>query len=116
MREQGFDLPPHPRPRMRLGRVHKVWRYAQALVTLMRDMVADDVARIWMHARLFIGQLLLIVGLFSFASDKYCDGNSSAYYACTRPSTFYYYPWWAIVLIVLGSFSCMLWFLRKKGR
>jgi hypothetical protein len=75
-----------------------------------------DLANIVEHGRLFLGTFLTLVGILSFASDRYCDGNTSAYYACTRPATYYYYPWWATLLIILGSFSVMLWFLRKKKR
>jgi hypothetical protein len=85
-----------------------------ALVLVVKDMVVVDVEEISRHGRLFFGLALTLVGLLSFASDRYCDGNASSYYACTRPATYYYYPWWAILLIVIGSFLVVLWFLRRQ--
>lgn len=105
-----------PRPRVRVGRMGKMWRTVVAVVLFFRDAVMEDLARIWKHGRLFLGMVLTTLGVLSFASDRYCDGNTSAYYACTRPATYYYYPWWAILLILLGSCSIVLWFLRKKTR
>lgn len=64
--------------------------------------------------RLVVGLLLVVSGLLAFASDRYCDGTASAYYACTNPSTYYYYPWWAIMLTAIGVVLCVLWFLRAR--
>lgn len=93
-----------------------VWflRILAGIGLVFRDKIQKDAILIVLNSRLFIGILLIALGLLSFESDKYCDGNSSNYYACTRPSTYYYYPWWATLLVVVGSFSIVLWFLRKK--
>jgi len=80
-----------------------------------RDKIQTDFATIAAQSRLFLGIAMLSFGILLFQSDKYCDGNPSTYAACTRPSTYYYYPWWAILLVVLGSFSIVLWFLRKHN-
>ena len=80
----------------------------------VKDVIAVEMDEILRHARLFTGLALTVVGLLSFTSDRYCDGNASSYYACTRPATYYFYPWWAILLIVLGSFLIVLWFLRRQ--
>jgi hypothetical protein len=85
-----------------------------ALVLFIRDELVRDVQDIVLSGRLFLGITSLLVGLLSFASDKYCDGNAANYYTCTRPATYYFYPWWAILLIVIGSFLIVLWFLRRQ--
>lgn len=84
-----------------------------AVALFLRDKVRQDFNLMVTQSRLFIGIAFLCVGFLLFESGKYCDGNPSNYYACTRPSTYYYYPWWAILLVILGSFSVVLWFLRK---
>ena len=88
---------------------------AVAGALFFRDKIQADFTTIVAQSRLFIGIALLSIGVLLFQSDKYCDGNPSTYAACTRPSTYYYYPWWAIVLVILGSFSIVLWFLRKHN-
>lgn len=85
-----------------------------ALVLFIRDELAEDFRDMVASSRLFLGLASVLVGLLSFASDKYCDGSAANYYTCTRPATYYYYPWWAILLIVVGSFFVVLWFLRRK--
>jgi hypothetical protein len=98
-----------------LGVFKKTLLIFGAILLLCRDSLREDVAQIWEHARLFVGTAFVVVGLLSFSSDRYCDGNTSSYYACTRPSTYYEYPWWAILLTVLGSVLIVLWFLRRKN-
>lgn len=86
-------------------------------MALGRELVrvlSRDAVVVVSHLRLFLGMLLALIGLLSFASDLYCDGNVSSYYACTRPSTYYYYPWWATLLIVLGVTLVVIWFLRQR--
>lgn len=85
-----------------------------ALVLFVRDHIAKDVVLILREMHLFAGIGLILFGLLSIASDRYCDGNASTYYACTRPSTYYYFPWWAILAVILGSYLTVLWFLRRK--
>jgi hypothetical protein len=94
--------------------VHGTLRLIGRVLLFVRDLVATDGRVIAGHLRLFIGLVALAVGLLSFTSDRYCDGNTSNYYACTRPSTYYYYPWWATALVVLGMVSITLWLLRTK--
>ena len=64
--------------------------------------------------RLVLGLVFVVVGLLSFASDRYCDGTVSSHYACTNPSTYYFYPWWTIMLTAIGAVLCVLWFLRAR--
>jgi hypothetical protein len=95
------------------GFIHVALRILRATVLFLRDKLYADVALITQNTRLFLGIALVGLGALSFSSDRYCDGNTSTYYACTRPATYYYYPWWAITFVTLGSFLIVLWFLRK---
>jgi hypothetical protein len=89
-------------------------RTIRALSVFFGKKFTEDVRVIWKHARLFFGLAFLAIGLLSFSSSKYCDGNASAHYACTRPTTYYYYSPWAIFLVLLGIFLITLWYLRSK--
>jgi hypothetical protein len=100
--------------RRRRGLLGGILRFVRALFLYLRDALHDDLIDVLRNGKLFLGMLLAGIGLLSFSSDRYCDGNTSSYYACTRPSTYYYYPWWAIALVIIGSFLIVLWFLRRK--
>ena len=100
----------------RRGVVQGVIRVIIAVYLFIYDIVMDDIKIIVRNTRLFAGIAFTTIGVFSFESSKYCDGNTSNYYACTRPSTYYYYSWWAIFLIVIGLFSIVLWFVRNKRK
>ncbi len=100
----------------RRGIVQLLVRITGAFYLFIYDIIIDDIGVIFRNSRIFIGIALVVIGVLSFGSGKYCDGNTSSYYACTRPSTYYYYSWWAITLVVLGSFLIVLWFLYKKKR
>jgi hypothetical protein len=63
---------------------------------------------------LFFGVLLFILGLLNFHSGRYCDGNTADYLSCTRPVTYYYYTWLEVMLIVVGIFFMLLWFLKRR--
>jgi hypothetical protein len=76
--------------------------FVGALRTIARD------------AELFIGVALTLVGLLSFHSDKFCDGNTADYLSCTRPSTFYFYSPLDISIVVLGVFLVLVWMRRSK--
>jgi hypothetical protein len=112
-----MDLQTNQNVRKRKKRVFMqiFFRTLVAFVLFLQTKIKNDAVLLFNNTRLFFGLALLLVGLFSFSSGKYCDGNSSNYYSCTRPSTYYYYPWWTIVFITLGSFFVVLWFLRKKS-
>lgn len=99
-----------------LVRVRKTFAFFCVLLGYVRKGVQEDLLRIVANIRLFAGFALLFWGLLSFASDRYCDGNTSAYYSCTRPSTYYYYPWWSVLLVVAGVFGITLWHVSRRGR
>lgn len=96
------------------GLVRRAFFILGAATLYVRDTVYEDVRDMLAHKRLFAGTGLILVGLLSFASDRYCDGSTASYYTCTRPSTYYYYPWWAILAVIIGSFFTVLWFLRRR--
>lgn len=87
-----------------------------AFFLLVRDGLLRDAATVWQHGRLFLGTALLTLGLLSFESGRYCDGNTADYYSCTRPTTYYEFPGWAILATILGLFFVVLWFLYQKKR
>lgn len=89
-------------------------RIAMRTIAFGTRGIVNDGVYVLREGRLFLGMLLLAVGLLSFASDRYCDGTASTHFACTRPTTYYYYPWWAIVLVILGTFLVLLWWLRRR--
>ncbi len=80
----------------------------------LRRRVVAYVRYILLETELFLGAALLAIGTFGFESDKYCDGNTADYLSCTRPSTFYYYDWLDVTLIVLGIFFVLVWVLRNR--
>lgn len=78
------------------------------------DFIMRSLRTIAAESSLFIGVALTLIGLLSFHSDKFCDGNSADYLSCTRPSTFYFYSPLEIAMIVLGVFLIMLWVLHRR--
>ncbi len=96
------------------GFVRRVMLTIGAFVSLVWRKLRGDIRVVARDARIFIGLGLVLTGLLSVASDRYCDGNASSHYTCTRPSTYYFYPWWAILLVIVGSFLIVLWYLRRK--
>ncbi len=104
------------RGRSKVGAVTRVLFTMGAFVLFLWDALRDDLKLVWNNGRLFVGIAMSCVGILSYASSTYCDGTVSDHYSCTRPSTYYYYPWWAIALVTFGSFFIVLWFLRKKKR
>lgn len=98
----------------RRGVVRVFIRLLSAFSLFLYDRIRDDLILILYNGRLFFGIALILIGVLSFDSGKYCDGNTSSYYACTRPSTYYYYSWWAITLAIVGLFLIVLWFLHRK--
>jgi hypothetical protein len=94
--------------------IRLVFRMGKAMLLFLKDKIYEDFELMLYHGRLFFGIILTGIGMLSFTSDRYCDGNTSSFYACTRPATYYYYPWWAILCTLLGTVFVTLWFLRKK--
>ena len=84
------------------------------------DRLLDAMEENWAIVRrekdLFFGSLLFLLGLLDFHSGKYCDGNTADYLSCTRPVTYYYYTWLEIILIIVGVFFILLWFMKREQR
>jgi len=80
------------------------------------DAAEEDWAIIREQSHLFLGALLLLLGLLDFHSGKYCDGNTADYLSCTRPVTYYYYTWLEIILIILGVMLILLWFMKRPPK
>ncbi len=80
------------------------------------DFFAETLQIIVYAKELFIGAAFTTVGLMNFQSDKFCDGNTADYLSCTRPSTYYYYDWFAITLVLIGITLLLVWHVRGKYR
>jgi len=76
------------------------------------DLSHDHALRIRREWELFLGVLLVLVGLLNFENGKNCDGNTADYLSCTRPSTYYYFNGFEIAAIIIGVFLVTLWVLR----
>jgi lipoprotein signal peptidase len=87
---------------------------AQRLFDGAVDGIGERMAIIRRESDLFLGSLLLAVGLLGFNSDKFCDGNSADYLSCTRPSTYYYFSAFDQVLIVAGLLLVLVWFFSRR--
>jgi len=95
-----------------------IWRRITQRFWRIVDHIWDLIAREWGilagEGRLYFGAALFIGGLLNWKADKYCDGNTAEYFACTHPVPYYYYPWWVIVMIVLGSLLLIGWWRHPK--
>ncbi len=110
-------LETHP---VKRGKVRHAWRFTSLFTVYFFestiDAVIDYAGVIAREKELFLGAALSLIGLFSFESDKFCDGNTAYYLSCTRPSTFYYFDALDITLIVIGVFFLLIWFLKHSKR
>lgn len=81
------------------------------------DHVLDSVETDWhiikREGDLFSGALVLLLGALNVQSGKYCDGNTSDYLSCTRPTTYYYYNGLEVALIIIGVFLILLWWQKQ---
>ncbi|MBP9668905.1 MAG: hypothetical protein KBE09_01310 [Candidatus Pacebacteria bacterium] len=78
------------------------------------DRLSQFIEVLSREIELFLGTALVLIGVFSFESDKFCDGNTADYLSCTRPSTYYYFSSLDIACIVLGSFLILFWIMRSR--
>lgn len=91
---------------------HITWLTIEYVFDYGVDVIGEQVRVIRRESELFLGIALMLVGLLDFQNGKNCDGNTADYLSCTRPSTFYYYSWWQILAVIVGSFLIVIWFLR----
>lgn len=103
----------HARPGKTQSAFRFIPRFIRYLFERLVTATTTNVLLILREIDLFFGTALLAMGLFSFESDKFCDGNTADYLSCTRPSTFYYFDALDILLIVVGVFFIMLWVLKR---
>jgi hypothetical protein len=97
--------------------VSSVWITVEYLSSKLWDALVADARVVGEEANLFLGSLLFIVGLFNWSVGKYCDGNSSDYLSCTRPTVYYYYSAFEVVLMVVGASLVLVWLIeRKRGK
>ncbi len=87
---------------------------AQKLFDGAVDGIGNRFKIIRTEVDLFLGAILLTIGIAGFNSDKFCDGNSADYLSCTRPSTYYYFSTFDQVLIVLGILLILLWVVSRR--
>jgi hypothetical protein len=95
-------------------RIHGQPRGFWGAVEGVFDYVTKNARTIVRQKELFVGTALTIIGLMSFESDKFCDGNTADYLSCTRPSTYYYFDALDIALVVLGVTLLLLWIARSR--
>lgn len=95
-------------------------KVAWLLVEHVFDLIADTLAAygriVRREAELFAGVALSLIGLLHFGNGKNCDGNTADYLSCTHPSTYYYYGWLEIALIIIGAFLILIWVLRPRRK
>lgn len=100
------------------SKVKRLFRISVAVIWYLFNKAMDAMEGNWriikQESDLFLGTLFTILGVFGFHSGKYCDGNTADYLSCTRPTTFYYYGWLEIALIVAGVFFILLWFQKRR--
>lgn len=111
--EEEYDTPKEEKeltPSTRESRFIRIWKWFSFSVL---TSFFKNYAVLRRESQLFLGASLFVIGFFGFESGKYCDGNTSEYLSCTRPSTYYYYDTLHIILIIVGVSLIMLWYLRR---
>src|ERR1700690_850362 len=91
----------------------RTWAFIVRAFDRITDIAEQDGSIIKREGDLFAGAALVLIGLMHFQSNRYCDGNSADYLSCTRPSSYYYYGGLEIILVLLGSFFILLWFIKR---
>lgn len=99
----------------RWGRLrHSAWKNIVHWFDRTIDEGERDIKLMRQESDLFLGVLLFILGFLNFHSGRYCDGNTADYLSCTRPVTYYYFTWLEVILVVMGVFFIMLWFMKQR--
>jgi SNF family Na+-dependent transporter len=110
--EQEFTAEKMERPKP--GYLAYAYVFFVRLSEYVFDAVEEYIEIMRREATLFAGTFFVIVGMLSFSSNKYCDGNTAEYLSCTRPTTYYYYGSFQIALVILGVFLVLLWVLKRR--
>lgn len=90
------------------------WVSIEYIAVRLVEAAYEDLKIVRTEVNLFLGVLLGLLGLFNWSTGKYCDGNSSDYLSCTRPTVYYYYGAFEITLIVLGTLLVLIWLVKKR--
>jgi hypothetical protein len=96
-------------------RAHTVWISIEFLSVQLAEAIERDIAVMRREIDLFLGTILLLLGLLNWSTSKYCDGNTADYLSCTRPDAYYYYSGFSIALIVLGVLLILIWTVKKRS-
>jgi hypothetical protein len=92
-----------------------VWLFVVYIFDSLIDAVGENFRVIEREFQVFLGSTLILIGLFGFESDKFCDGNTADYLSCTRPSTYYFYDVLDVALIVIGALLILAWYLKRRS-
>lgn len=92
------------------------WLFVEYVFDRLADRAERYGAIVRRESELFLGAALIVIGLMNFENGKNCDGNTTDYLSCTRPSTFYYFTWWEILFVVAGVFLIVIWLLERNSR
>lgn len=98
------------------GKMKVAWLILMHVVEGVYDFVGRNVAVVLSAKELFLGSALTIIGLMSFETDRFCDGNTADYLSCTRPNAYYYFDSLDIALVVLGITLILCWFIARRHR
>ena len=92
----------------------RAWVATFRFLDALLDIAETDWAIMKREGDLFLGALIGLLGLLNVQSGKYCDGNTSDYLSCTRPTTYYYYNGLEVALIIIGVFLILLWWMKRQ--
>ncbi len=96
------------------GIAHTTWITVEYLSVRVAEALGVNVRIMREEADLFVGATLTLLGLLNWSSSKYCDGNTADYLSCTRPTTYYYYGWFEIALVILGTLLVLVLFVKNR--
>lgn len=102
--------------RAQKGRLQYVVRFSVLFARFLFDKLIERVHIMLREFDLFSGVGLFLLGLLNFNTGRYCDGNTGDYLSCTRPAVYYYFDAFDIVLIVLGIFLFLFWYVKRNVR
>ncbi len=97
----------------REGVIAYLTRLVSEMIHAAGRLVSDQFGALLREPALFLGAILLILGLMSFEVGRYCDGNTAQYLSCTRSAAYYYYDTLDRTIAVIGAFFLLGWYVRR---
>ena len=94
--------------------ISTTWVSIEYVSVRIAEALAENFRIIRSETNLFLGVTLFLLGLLNWSIGKFCDGNSADYLSCTRPTTYYYYGSFEIILILLGVVLVLIWLVKKR--